>query len=993
MDVFLQQIVGLCRAERTTAKWVLFRDLRQAHTMSERVVRDGTDWVNLRCETLYRLALDLAAPFLLESGIDPNPEGLGPALALRLLEDLPPSVPRHFRPLAEQPRIGETLWRSLHEVRMAGLAAEDLPLGNDRLREFRHLMAAYAAHQRERRIVDRAAVYREALRRVEHAPVRPDDLLLIAPDPSWTGLERELLEALPGRRVDPDVLDLPGLGHPRRLPRARFRAPEARTDAQRLAWLSAPAEAPPAFHDGTLELFMAGGREAELEEVLRRVLEAPLPLDEVEIALASPDLVPLVWEKLERHELPGTFETGVPALLTRPGRGLAGFLTWVEGGFVAYDLRRWLLSGTVKGAADGARLLQRSVPTWGRETYARAFAAEIARLEKVLEDPNASLERRESTQGQIARLRDLGVWVQALLARVPEGDEVGLAPWADACRHVLEEVVPVASDFDAKTRARILLALGDLRQLGDERRPLVEAVRMVRERLEALSVVRSRGASGALHVTLLQDAGWSGRPHLFVLGLEEGHFRSGAEDPVLFDEERAALSPALATSEDRVTESVWAAMHRLASVPGRVTLSFSSRNLREGRATPPSWTFMHAARLLDPTLASHGALFEKLGNPRTVVPPSPYEALAAADWWLASLRRLGPAGLPRVREHYLDLDRGLAALEERAGKVPGLFSGVVPSAAGRYDPRGQEVAVSASRLETLGACPFRYFLQYVLRLQPLEIGRPEPERWLDARARGSLLHGVFAAYHRELRERGARPAATDSVRLRELLAQGLEKLRQDIPPVSEGIYDHERHALTADVERFLELELKSTRESVPVGLEVSFAMPEPEGEELDRTEPIVLALPRHAPFRLRGRIDRIDRLPDGSYLVVDYKTGSDYDARKRYAGGRKLQFALYALAASQLLDGARILGMAYYHPTERAREHWHWQRTPEPGEVAEVLEDLLYPLRAGVFVQTDAEGDCAWCDFAGVCGERPWERARIRKGEASDRLGRMRQHE
>lgn len=998
MDVFLQQIVALCRQERTTAKWVLFRDLRQAHTVAERVVRDGTDWVNLRCETLYRLALDVAAPFLLEAGVDPRPEGLGPALALRLLEDLPDRVPRHFRPLAEQPRIGETLWRTLFEIRMAGLRAADLPGSNARLLEFRALVHAYEEHLAEHRVADRAAIFHEALRRVQHVGIGPADLVLPVPDPHWSGLERRLLEALPGRRLEPHVLDLPGLEAPRRLPAARRVAPPAATDAERLAWASAPAEAPPAFGDGTLDLFMAGGREAELEEVLRRILSDRLPLDEVEISLANADLAPLVWEKLERHELPGSFETGVPALLTRPGRGLAGFLAWVEGGFVAYDLRRWLLSGTVRGAADGARLLERSVPTWGRETYARSFEAEIGRLEKVLQDPNTSLERRESTTGQIGRLRELGVWVQALLARVPEGEQVGLAAWCEACRHVLEEVVPVASELDAKARARILLALGELRQLGDQRRPLGEAVRMVRERLEALAVARSRSASGALHVTMLGEAAWSGRPHLFVLGLEEGHFRSGAEDPVLFDEERAALADSLATSSDRVTESVWAGMTRLAAASGRVTLSFSCRNLREGRLTPPSWPFVHAARLLDPGIQSHGALYDSLGNPRSVVPESPFDALAPADWWLAALRARGPAGLPRVRERFLDLDRGLEAEIQRAGKGLTEFTGVVPSAAGRYDPRGSEVTVSASRLETLGACPFRYFLQYVLRLQPLEIGRPEPERWLDPRSRGSALHGVFADYYRELRARGSRPAAQDARRLQELLARRLETLRDEIPPVSEQVYEHERHALAADVQRFLDLELLSRRDSVPVALEVSFAMPEPEGEALDQEQPVLLQLPGQRPLRLRGRIDRIDRRPDGSYLVVDYKTGSDYDAQKRYAGGRRLQFALYALAARELLQKAqtepvRVVGSAYYHPTDRARQHWHWQKAPEPSEVADVLEDLLYPLRSGIFVQTDQESDCAWCDFRAVCGDKPYERARLKKGEAPDRLGRMRQHE
>ena len=56
---------------------------------------------------------------------------------------------------------------------------------------------------------------------------------------------------------------------------------------------------------------------------------------------------------------------------------------------------------------------------------------------------------------------------------------------------------------------------------------------------------------------------------------------------------------------------------------------------------------------------------------------------------------------------------------------------------------------------------------------------------------------------------------------------------------------------------------------------------------------------------VRGRnVARVAHLGDGTYEVVDYKTGSAFlpgglDAT--FAGGRQLQHALYALAAAELL--------------------------------------------------------------------------------------------
>ena len=51
----------------------------------DRLAREGSDWANLRFVTPYDIAAQMGAPFLVEGGIDPSEEGLGPALVMRLL--------------------------------------------------------------------------------------------------------------------------------------------------------------------------------------------------------------------------------------------------------------------------------------------------------------------------------------------------------------------------------------------------------------------------------------------------------------------------------------------------------------------------------------------------------------------------------------------------------------------------------------------------------------------------------------------------------------------------------------------------------------------------------------------------------------------------------------------------------------------------------------------------------------------------------------------
>ena len=89
MDPFIDQLRELCAAQPTRAKWVFVPTRAIGLTIGERLALEGTNWLNLRFVTPLDVALRMGAPFLVERGIDPSEEGLGPALMMRLLLDLP----------------------------------------------------------------------------------------------------------------------------------------------------------------------------------------------------------------------------------------------------------------------------------------------------------------------------------------------------------------------------------------------------------------------------------------------------------------------------------------------------------------------------------------------------------------------------------------------------------------------------------------------------------------------------------------------------------------------------------------------------------------------------------------------------------------------------------------------------------------------------------------------------------------------------------------
>ena len=294
---------------------------------------------------------------------------------------------------------------------------------------------------------------------------------------------------------------------------------------------------------------MAGGSEAEIEEVFRRILASGAPLDQVEICAASPAAPPLVWEKCLRHEWPVTMESGIAAAMTRPGRALVAFTEWIEDDFSAGKLRKLLQSGDVRvRAADdslssghAARLLIRAQAAWGRDTY-RLALGRLARTSRTRADrDDIAADERDSLRKRADQCDAFAAWVVSLIGAVP----VAGADQKNDLQQLVRGAVTFISEHAASTSALdkaaaqgIARALRELDALGEFRCSLSEGLRFLSERASSVTIGADRPRPGHLHVSTMRRAGLSHRRQFFVIGLEEGRiFPSSFEDPILLDKD------------------------------------------------------------------------------------------------------------------------------------------------------------------------------------------------------------------------------------------------------------------------------------------------------------------------------------------------------------------------------------------------------------------------------------------------------------------------
>ena len=171
-------------------------------------------------------------------------------------------------------------------------------------------------------------------------------------------------------------------------------------------------------------------------------------------------------------------------------------------------------------------------------------------------------------------------------------------------------------------------------------------------------------------------------------------------------------------------------------------------------------------------------------------------------------------------------------------------------------------------LSDQAACPFRAFARR--RLGAKELEAPEPG--LDAMDRGNLVHALMAEIWRELKT---------SAQLSQDLGPVIEKAAATATRDIEGPFGAlEKQRLVRLARDWLELE-KGRKPFSVVAIEREAAM-------------------SIAGLSLSGRIDRMDRLEDGSHALIDYKTGAQLSPR-RWMDERpdEPQLPLYAVTASE----------------------------------------------------------------------------------------------
>ncbi|MDC0208719.1 ATP-dependent helicase [Nitrosopumilus sp.] len=243
--------------------------------------------------------------------------------------------------------------------------------------------------------------------------------------------------------------------------------------------------------------------------------------------------------------------------------------------------------------------------------------------------------------------------------------------------------------------------------------------------------------------------------------------------------------------------------------------------------------------------------------------------------------------------------------------------------------------LSFSKFNTYEQCPKQFWYQYVLNALPANQEQ-------SALYKGSTFHEIVEESAKRQKEGNTDDTAKLFSELqtkwdpKKYLTSSVQKEQQD------------RKSLTPALESYQKWSSSNPNEIVAL--------------ELPFTTYI-------GGFKVNGVIDRLEKTPDGEYVVIDYKTGGK---NKKVDARNSPQLNLYALALKENPDYGKLPVKAVFFYVEKPEGEQLFEYEVEAEKVEEVkgiLEGYVKAIEEKEFDATPEMFTCKWCQYSDICEE------------------------
>ena len=462
-----------------------------------------------------------------------------------------------------------------------------------------------------------------------------------------------------------------------------------------------------------------------------------------------------------------------------------------------------------------------------------------------------------------------------------------------------------------------------------------------------------------------------------VPGMVEKMFPSSwRQDPILLDHERQYISEGL--GKELVQKSRQFDEERLLFVltvmaaQERILLTYPRMELLTGRERVPSFFLLRLMEAVTGRLATFSNFNEWDVQSRVplsrLFPAESEDALDVLEYDLLQAHRVvaGSSGsslnyLPALSPFF---DSALVAEAARWGEKQFTnYDGMLEDLWSRTHLNRRfgdsRTSFSPTGLECYSRCPFRFFIENLLRVCPLE--EPDLFARLSPQDRGSLVHRILFLFLERLNRDALLPMRKElQNQLESLLAEAVDQVFGEYEKKEATgfalLWQLDKQSVSDNLRSWLKTELEEEGDFVPARFEQEFLCSFPlNGRDV---------------FQVRGRIDRIDvAQAEGTARILDYKTGRPRRVNDgEFKGGEALQLPIYLYASQGLLNQA-AREAAYYYRSQSGKfqkdrfTRDNWDKKLET--LVRILSGLVEEIRQGLFIARPPS--CGECPYPWIC--------------------------
>lgn len=1009
MHPLLVPLKRICRDNLTGSKNLIMPSYLDGNTLKKTLSKEGFSALNLNITTLFDLARDYCDDYILKNRLKILDNSLGQIFILQILKKLSrEKLLDYFRPSLFSPGISRSIYLAIKELRIAEFSSRNFPhsaiITNPKKREdLLKIMQEYEKILKEQNYIDEADIYLQAMKYEKKNQQKKETFIVSS------NIELNYLEGNFFRKIvlpESKVIYLPA---PRDLKKpTSFYFSESYKEEENyhkkplaLDYLydidKIPSNLPEKLN---INLIQSQGEYNEIKGIIRKIKSYNIPLDEVSIFYTVQEpYSQYLYQLSKQYSFNITFGNGISIKNTSPAKLFFSLIDWIRdnysiaklyflltGGY--FEFKNQQLNPDTLTPQRVASLLRSSPIGRKRNRYIKGLDLIINQLKAEIEQ--VSENRQERYRKKIKDLFWIREFITQIFNELPEENfdyTISLKQVARGLINIVTDYSKIDEDNNLdeeaikKIKEKLTILTESDYPLSDM--PVNEALTLITDLIKNERVNCSEPREGCLHAASYKKGIWLNRPYNFIVGMDSTKFPDSAHDgSILLDAEKKN-SGRINPNKGKDKESKYRILQLLASLEGKIILSYSRFNTQDNRELAPSSLMLQLYRLkTGDKQKNYSDFYKSFKSTSGFIPGKPNEILDSADWFLYSARHNLSDSAPLFEHLYPALSEGFYAAQQREKEELNRFNGKVKVDPKQVDPRlNRGLVVSSSRLELIAFCPYLYFLKYILKIKPSQEMVEDPSVWLDPSEKGILFHQIFEKFYKKLKEilpTGTFISPSDKSHwhtLENIALSQLEQKRKRLAPPNNLVYQHESKEILDSCRFFLHTEEKNFKGEIPTYLEFAFGTRDNQNEELGKKiKAVNLSLPGGKSISFQGKIDRIDKLDEDTYRIIDYKTGTPYkfSRSKYFQNGKQIQHALYALSLKKILakagisDFPKITEAGYYFPTLKGQGRKYFYGEERRNQVLEIIDLLLDIVAQGDFAMTQKADDFMCADYQDI---------------------------